>query len=169
MNSYEYVQKVKQVKGLPTDYAVAKMMGWAPNKIYQYREGQGMDNDAALQVAEVLDVPVIGIIADMQAQRAKDEVTKNKWLQLAKSTGVAGMLALSLNVVPMLVNPAVSTVSASTLGNTKYTLYELLKMVRKRRWYEKMSKRTKLAYISVFNYGRRKNDIQRGFVTCSFN
>jgi hypothetical protein len=126
MNSYEYVQQIKAAKGLQTDYAVAKFLGWKQNKITQYRNGQGMDNDAALQVAEILEVPVIGIIADMQAQRAKDEVTKNKWIQLAKSTGVAGMVALSLNVVPMIVNPAVSTVSAANLSDTKYTLYELM-------------------------------------------
>lgn len=123
MNSYEYVQRVKQAKGLETDYAVAKLMGWSPQKIYQYRDGQGMDNSAALQVAELLDVPVMAVIADMEAQRAKDEVTKNKWLQLAKSTGVAGMIALSLNVVPMLVSPSVSTVSAGELNgnNIHYT------------------------------------------------
>ncbi|MDO8827476.1 hypothetical protein [Methylophaga sp.] len=123
MNSYEYIQEIKRRNGLDTDYAVAIKLGWKPNKIYQYRDGQGMDNAAALQVAEVLDVPVLAVIADMEAQRAKDDVTRNKWIQLAKSTGVAGMLALSLNVVPMLVNPAVSTVSAGELNgnNIHYT------------------------------------------------
>lgn len=169
MNSYEYIEEVKRHAGLDTDYKVAKMLGWRQTKISNYRNGQGFDNESARQVAEILNVPVFAVIADMEAQRAKDDVTKNKWLQLAKSKGVAGMLALSLNVVPMLVNPAVSTVSAATLSNTKYTLYELLKMIRKRRWYENMSARTKFAYVSIFNYGRRKNDVQRSFVTCSFN
>lgn len=169
MNSYEYIQEIKRRNGLETDYAVAIKLGWKPNKIYQYRDGQGMDNAAALQVAEVLDVPVIAVIADMEAQRAKDEVTKNKWIQLAKSTGVAGMVALSLNVAPMMLNQGISTVSAGELSGNNIHYTNILRMLRRRRWLENLFTCMNFAYTHGFNHGRRKNDVQRSFATFATN
>ena len=91
MNSYEYVTKVREIKNLGTDYALAKMLGWSPHKIYQYRDGQSMDNNAARQIAEILDMPVITVIADMEAQRAKDENVKEAWKMLSKSSTQKGL------------------------------------------------------------------------------
>jgi len=96
MNSYEYIEKVKKVKGLDTDYKVAKMMSWANNKITQYKNGQSMDNEAARQIAEILDIPVWTVIADMEAQRQKDPSKKKAWKMLSKMTKQAGRASTKL-------------------------------------------------------------------------
>lgn len=103
MNSYEYIEKVKKVKGLDTDYKVAKMMSWANNKITQYKNGQSMDNEAARQIAEILDIPVWTVIADMEAQRQKDPSKKKAWKMLSKMTKQSGRASAKLlNILPFL-------------------------------------------------------------------
>jgi len=87
MNSYDYIEKVKEVKGLDTDYKVAKLMNWPSNKITQYRNGQSMDNEAARQIAQIINVPLMQIIADMEAQRQKEPNKKKAWSKIAKEAG----------------------------------------------------------------------------------
>ncbi len=96
MNSYEYIEEVKHSNGLETDYQVAKMLGWKANKIYQYRDGQSMDNEAARQVAEILKIPVMKIIADMEVQRQKDPSKKKAWRMLSKMTKQSGRASAKL-------------------------------------------------------------------------
>jgi len=103
MNSYEYIKEVKRNNGLETDYQAAKMLGWKPHKIYQYRDGQSMDNEAARQVAEVLNIPVLIVIADMEAMRQKDPSKKKAWKMLSKMTKQSGRISTKLlNILPFL-------------------------------------------------------------------
>lgn len=126
MKPSDYLDLAQKKVGVRSDNALGVKLKWGRSKINNYRHNrQMMDNEAARQIAEVLDIPVWQVVADMEAQRAKDDVTRRKWLELAKSTSVAGAIALSLNVLPFAGNPAISTVSAGSLNNTKYTLYEL--------------------------------------------
>jgi len=55
-----------------------------------------MDNEAARQVAEILGIPLIKIIADMEVQRAKNERQRNAWLKLSKLTNEAGQASTNL-------------------------------------------------------------------------
>jgi len=96
MNSYEYIEEAKKNAGFETDYMLSKALGWSRQKISNYKNGQLMDNDSARQIAEVLDIPVFAIIADMEAQRAKDEATKSKWIELAKMTAQRGIASTNL-------------------------------------------------------------------------
>lgn len=104
MNSYEYIARVKQTKGLETDYQVAKMMGWSKNKVSQYKLGQGMDNEAARQVAEILNIPVLEIIADMEAERQKDPAKKKAWKMLAKLSKQAGTATYNLLILNSIIS-----------------------------------------------------------------
>lgn len=90
MNSYEYIQEVKKTAGLETDYAVAKHFGWAPTKIYQYRDGQGLGNLESVQIAEELGIDILAVIADMELQRAKTEEAKSVWARISKMRKEAG-------------------------------------------------------------------------------
>lgn len=110
MNSYEYIVQVKQAKGLDTDYKVAKLLGWKQNKITQYRNGQGMDNEAARQIAQVLNVPVWQIIADMEIQRAKDEPTRKAWKMLQRVRKESGEIAPNLLITKGIVGSVVALV-----------------------------------------------------------
>jgi len=96
MNSYEYLQEVKKNNNLDTDYKVCKLMNWPTNRATMYKNGQSMDNEAARQVAEVLELPLMQVIADMEVQRAKDEPTRKAWKLLAKMTKQSGRAATNL-------------------------------------------------------------------------
>lgn len=95
MNSYEYIAEVKRINGLDTDYKAAKMLGWSQHKITNYKNGQTMDNEAARQIAEILDVPLIKIIADMEVMRAKTEPTRKAWKMLSKMSNQSGLPCLA--------------------------------------------------------------------------
>jgi hypothetical protein len=50
-----------------------------------------MDNEACRQLAELLNIPVMQIIADMEIYRAKDEPTRKAWKLLAKISSQSGV------------------------------------------------------------------------------
>ena len=108
MNSYEYIEEVKRANGLDTDYKAAKMLGCGQNKITQYKNGQSMDNETARQFAEILEISVFEIIADMEVQRQKDPAKKKAWKTLAKMTRQAAfaspILLISLSFLTFVVN-----------------------------------------------------------------
>jgi len=45
-----------------------------------------MDNEAARQIAKILDIPVWTIITNMEAQKQKDPSKKKAWKMLSKMT-----------------------------------------------------------------------------------
>lgn len=96
MNSYDYIEEIKRANGLDTDYKVCKLFGWSRNKVSQYKNGQTMDNEAARQVAEVLEIPVMAVIADMEAERQKDPAKKKAWKMLSKLSQQSGRATANL-------------------------------------------------------------------------
>ncbi|WP_330109946.1 hypothetical protein [Methylophaga thalassica] len=104
MKSYEYIEEVKRANGLDTDYKVAKLLGCGQNKITQYRAGQTMDNETARQIAEILDIPVWQIIADMESERQKDPSKKKAWKMLAKLSKQAGAATYNLLILNSIIS-----------------------------------------------------------------
>lgn len=96
MNTLQYIEEVKRINGLDTDYKAAKLLGWRQTKISNYRNGQTMDNRTARQIAQTVNVSVWKVIADMETERAKDEDEKKAWKMLAKRTKEAGTASINL-------------------------------------------------------------------------
>jgi hypothetical protein len=96
MNSEQYVDKIREFKGLDSDYKVCKLMGWPTNRTTRYRDGVTLDNEAARQVAEILEIPVWQVIADMEAERQKDPAKKKAWKMLSKMQKQAGRATAKL-------------------------------------------------------------------------
>jgi len=96
MKTIEYIDEAKRINGLDTDYKLAKLLGCRQQKISNWRDGQTMDNNTARQFAEILDVPLLKVIADMEAERAKDEPTRKAWKMLAKLSKEAGSISTKL-------------------------------------------------------------------------
>lgn len=97
MKTSDYLDLAQKATGKRNDNQLSVMLGWSRSKINNYRHNrQGMDNEAARQIAEVLDIPVIQIIADMEIQRAKEEPTKRAWMKLAKTIKQTGGITPNL-------------------------------------------------------------------------
>ncbi len=85
MNTIQYLDEAKRVKGFTSDYQLSKALGWGRQKISNYRNlPQHMDNEAAREYAEFMGLPVFEVIANMEVQRAKDSGHKKAWERLAK-------------------------------------------------------------------------------------
>jgi hypothetical protein len=111
MRASEYIEEVKRVAGLDTDYKVNKMFGWPSNRVTKYRDGVTMDNQAASQIAEVLGIPVMKVIADMEVQRftrMNKENEAKRWEKFAKQAG--RVTAKLLFILPFLSSLALYTV-----------------------------------------------------------
>jgi len=96
MNTIQYIDKLKKINNLDTDYKLAKLLGCKQQKIKNWRDGQTMDNNTARQFAEMLEIPVWNVIADMEAERAKDEPTRKAWKMLSKMTKQSGRASAKL-------------------------------------------------------------------------
>lgn len=83
MNTLDYLAACKERLGVETDYALAKRLGIRQTTIISYRKGRSrMDDDVALKVAEVLQLHPLQVIAASNAERAKTEEQKARWLGL---------------------------------------------------------------------------------------
>lgn len=100
----EFLDLIRARYGLPSDYAVAKMLGIDPPLIYRWRGGKGGMSDAtAARVAALLDLDPGYVLARLYAERAADDAGREVWLNLARRLGpaVAAVLAVLL-LAPLL-------------------------------------------------------------------
>ena len=80
----EYLDELKRRYSIPTDYQLARFLGISHQAITQYRnKGTTLRDDVALRVAELLELPPGKVLADMQAERAKDARVRDAWRQIA--------------------------------------------------------------------------------------
>ena len=80
----EYLDELKRRYGISSDYKLAKLIGITYQAVSQYRnKGTTLRDDVALKVAELLELPPGKVLADMQAERAKDARVRDAWRQIA--------------------------------------------------------------------------------------
>lgn len=74
MKAAEWIDRAKAVRGWDSDYRAAKELGITRSAMSQIRTGDSstLGEDTALRVAQVLGIPVAGIIIDQAAERSKN-------------------------------------------------------------------------------------------------
>lgn len=81
MTTIEYLDAIKRRHGLQSDYAVAKLLGFNQSAVSAYRHGRRFfDDDACLAVATALDINPLVVIAAANAERAKTDEQKARWM-----------------------------------------------------------------------------------------
>gem|GEM_PF-727999 len=96
----EYLDKVKKVHGLKSDYALAKYLETSTAVITRYRKNLStMDDLMAVKIAKALSLEPIITIAAGNAERAKDEKTRELWNRLSKVAAIAA-LAIAAYIDP---------------------------------------------------------------------
>lgn len=76
----EYLDAVKARLDLPSDYAIAKVLGITRAAVSRYRNGHGVfDDEVCFAVAEILDINPLEVIVAAQSERAKNDDSKAKW------------------------------------------------------------------------------------------
>lgn len=94
----QLLDRIKEKYGLKSDYALAKAIGMSRERISRYRNSSGeLGDDAALKVAELLDLDPGYVLACMSHQRTKSDAARHAWERLAdlvKRHGVAAGMAI---------------------------------------------------------------------------
>lgn len=78
------LDRVAEKIGKSSDYALAKALSAPQQRLSNYRHGRTqMDDDVAMQVAEILgDDPAV-ILAELHAERSKSPAARNHFIRLA--------------------------------------------------------------------------------------
>lgn len=72
MKAFEWIDRVKNARGIESDYAAAKALGVTKQAISTYRaKGSTLDENAAISVAKLLGIPPAGVVLDQMAERTK--------------------------------------------------------------------------------------------------
>lgn len=83
MNTLEYIDAVKQRRGIASDYALAKELGIAKQTMSSYRKGKTHFDDAVCRrVAELLGIHPGLVMLDMQRERSQSPESHKVWQEV---------------------------------------------------------------------------------------
>lgn len=92
-----YIDLIKEVQGLSTDYKVAKMLNLPPNKMADLRHNRcTLDSKVAIDVARLARVEVGEVLFNakaFKAQRQGDKAAMRQWVLLSKQPRSIYLLA----------------------------------------------------------------------------
>ncbi|MDP1740097.1 DUF3693 domain-containing protein [Polaromonas sp.] len=79
------LDSVKQAHKIGSDYKLAMFLGMGSGNLRNYRHGRSLpDEKACAKLAEALGEKPDLLVVEMQAQRARDDDTRQIWVNLAK-------------------------------------------------------------------------------------
>ncbi len=82
----ELLNEARTIKGLDSDYALAKLLNVRTQTISSYRTGRTQMNDVmALRIARALGRAPAPLFAQLAAERAKDPEVAKVWAEAAKT------------------------------------------------------------------------------------
>ena len=80
MKPSEWLDQAKDKLNIASDYKLAKIIGIGGAAISNIRtRNNGMDNYTACRIADILEIPEIKIISDIEKQKEKKEEKKEYW------------------------------------------------------------------------------------------
>jgi hypothetical protein len=75
-----YLDLAKIKRDLPSDYALAKLLGASPSGITNYRKGRSHFDDAmAIKIAHICEIEPAEVLFAMQVERAKNDEARAVW------------------------------------------------------------------------------------------
>jgi transcriptional regulator with XRE-family HTH domain len=94
MKTVEFLDAVKAAYGLTSDYQLAKKLSTGTSRIANYRSGRSfMDDSLALQIADLLDVDPLRVMASVHVEREErtgNYEMLNFWKDVAKRASKGG-------------------------------------------------------------------------------
>jgi transcriptional regulator with XRE-family HTH domain len=140
MKTVEFLDALRARHGLPSDYALAALLGVTRQTISKYRNGADFFGDQmAVKVAGLLELDPCYVMACAHAERATDEHIRSLWSRLASSakkvgrkggaTVAAGILSVAFSGGPDAHNPDEHGAKSPSLilraGSTLYTSWKV--------------------------------------------
>lgn len=91
----ELLTQAKTANAIPSNYRLARVMGVTDNTLNNWQSGRGMPGDVqAVRLAQMAGVNPAIVLAELAAERAKDDVTKAVWRGLAEHLRGAGLAVI---------------------------------------------------------------------------
>ena len=85
MKAYEWIDRVKAVTGIESDYGVAKAIGLSRQSISGYRNGKfTFDEESSIKVATVLGERPEAVLLDQIAERTKNPEIRSTLFEVAQ-------------------------------------------------------------------------------------
>ncbi len=97
-----YLNELKKKTGIESDYGLANALGVSRQRVSNYRQDLcSFDNDMALRVGEMLGVNPMLIIADVEAEKSKDEERRKTWENFSRRLrGIGAAIVLIVLGIP---------------------------------------------------------------------
>lgn len=96
-STIEFLDLIKSLKNLETDYQAFPVLGVKRQTVYSYRGGRTFfDDEVCPRVAELTGYPVEYVLAIAHAERAKSDELRSAWRHVAAVFGTAALVVLTL-------------------------------------------------------------------------
>lgn len=100
MKSAEYIEALKPFAKSPSVYAVAKLLAIPEDTCRGYALGRRyLDIYACLRVAEILNIPLERVIADVALERETDPAKREVWNDLLRKFAAGILMASAIGLV----------------------------------------------------------------------
>lgn len=107
----ELIDAAKAKLGVETDYRLAKVLGWRPSVVSNYRVGRStLANTQAVQLARVLEIDAAYVLACANYERETDAEPRAAWLE------IAGQVRKSREQIARLLRRAAAAMVAVGIG-----------------------------------------------------
>jgi len=125
MRTADYLSRLKLMAPRPTVYAVAQLMELPEGQVrHWYRGRTHPDTMACIRIAELLDLDPLQVIADVEAEREKDEGKKARWRELARKLSGSALVVICSAIGATADNSHAQQLDGCSLSSVK-TVYEL--------------------------------------------
>lgn len=95
LTTVQFLDALKSLKGLATDYQLHKAMGWHQTTVSSYRCGKSSISSAhAIRVADELGLPRAYVLTCMEAERENNDQVAGVWRELAHRLRSAAAIIL---------------------------------------------------------------------------
>ena len=109
MRIEKYLEKLQKALDVTTDKQVAEIMGWQASKMSDWKKGNYfMTNKIAGDVSKKIDVPVIEIIAAIEADREEVTGQQSFWTDFFQKTAATAASVAVLGAVTLFLTPTPS-------------------------------------------------------------
>lgn len=112
MKTAAYLERLKHLAPRPTVYAVAQLLELPEKHVRSWYLGKSRpDTFSCVRIAELLALDPLQVIADVEAEREKDEVKRARWMELSRRLGRAAVLILTCGLASLYPNDGHSAIS----------------------------------------------------------
>lgn len=129
----QVLDKAQRVQKVKSDYKLGLCLGIGANSLSNYRTGKTLPDDkACLKLAPAMGEDPAVLVAEMQAQRSKDEETRALWLSIAArlQAGIANCKFLAVLAIVSIAGAALPAWAA--IGFVSFSVEQSVYYVK--RW-----------------------------------